>query len=59
LRFSLLKSILLMIPLAMSIAGLFVLKYYVGFRARVFYSETEIESATHLLIVGEDSSKKI
>jgi len=48
-----------MIPLTLSIVGLFVLKYYVNFRTKVFYYESEVETATHLLIVGEDNSKKI
>jgi hypothetical protein len=49
-----------MIPLTLSIVGLFILKYYVNFRTKVFfYSESEVETATHLLIVGEDNSKKI
>ncbi len=48
-----------MIPLTISVVGLFVLKYYVRFRAKVFYNKAQTENATHLLIVGEDNSKKI
>lgn len=48
-----------MIPLTLSIVGLFFLKYYVRFRAKVFFYECEIDSASHILIVGDDNSKKI
>lgn len=48
-----------MIPLTLSVVGLFVLKYYVRFRAKVFFSDSDISKASHILIVGDDNSKKI
>ncbi len=48
-----------MISLTLSIVGLFVLKYYVMFRARVFFYESSIEKASHIMIIGGDKSKKI
>jgi len=48
-----------MIPLTLSVVGLFVLKYYVRFRAKTFFYESDVENATHILIVGDDNSKKI
>ena len=48
-----------MIPIVLTVFGLFVLKYYPCFRALVFYEKSDEEEATHLIIENNDHSEQI
>lgn len=48
-----------MIPIVLTVFGLFILKYYPCFRALVFYEKSDEEEATHLIIENNDHSEQI
>jgi hypothetical protein len=56
------KAIILTTLLTLSIVGLFLLKHFIKFRAKVFYSLItfdQIQSITHIFVKGQDKEEEI
>ena len=50
-----LKIILLALPIALSLIGLLMFKYYKWFRILAFYTEVKYDEAEYVYIEGSDS----
>lgn len=62
LRVNYLKAIILTTLLTLSVVGLILLKYFIKFRAKVFYSTVsfrEIDTVTHVYVIGQEKEEEI